>query len=215
MGHLLVAKCREIGMTQQGCIIMQKAMDIAVGPLRTQLFESIVANFVDFALDPFANYIVQHLLEIGSQDVRPESLVRSLDGRLCQLACNKYASNVIEKCLFHLPAEAQHAMITEMYNVDEETLFQMLQDSFGNYIIQSSIALANFRDIWMISEKLRNVLQRTPYGHKIEARLERRLKGKAVLSRGNAHHAGSRGRQQQRGNRNNSEYNSAPQQEPW
>lgn len=214
MGHLLVSKCREIGMTQQGCIIMQKAMDLAVGQLKGQLFEAIITNFVDFALDPFANYIVQHLLEIGGQDFHPDSIVRAVDGSLCSLSCNKYASNVIEKCLFHLPSDAQHAMITEMYNVDEEVLFQMLQDSFGNYIIQSSIALANFRDIWMISEKLRNVLQRTPYGHKIEARLERRLKGKSVLSRGGTQHPG-RGRQPQRSNRHHHEQPAQQHPEPW
>jgi len=104
------------------------------------------------------------------------------------LACNKFSSNVIEKCLFHLSHDAQHEMIQQLYSVTEEEVFQMLQDSFGNYIIQSSIALASIKDIWMINEKLKPVLQRTPYGHKIESRLERRLKGKPVSTRAQASH---------------------------
>ena len=111
------------------------------------------------------------------------------------LACNKFSSNVIEKCLFHLSHDAQHEMIQQLYSVTEEEVFQMLQDSFGNYIIQSSIALASIKDIWMINEKLKPVLQRTPYGHKIESRLERRLKGKPVSTRAQVS-------QQQTGNSN-------------
>jgi hypothetical protein len=220
LGELLVKKCREVGMTQQGCIVMQKAMDLAPPYLLQQLVNAVIANFISFAKDPFANYIVQHLLEVGEPERSSPLILAAVHGRVTELSCNKFASNVVEKCLFHLTPDAQHQLIVEMYNVDEEQLFQMLQDSFGNYIIQSSIALASFRDIWMISEKLKNVLQRTPYGHKIEARLERRLKGKPVNSR-NSHHAPhqqtqygpSRGRKPQRTVSVTNE--AAPVQEPW
>jgi hypothetical protein len=219
MGDMLIRRCREIGMTQQGCIVMQKAMDISPPHLQVPLIEAIIGNFADFAMDPFANYIVQHLLEVGNHEENSFRILSEMHGRIAELSCNKFASNVVEKCLFHFTADAQHQLITQMYQVDEELLLQMLQDSFGNYIIQSSIALASFRDIWMISEKLRNVLQRTPYGHKIEARLERRLKGKPVNSRNGVQHqygnnGNVRGRKPFR-NQNLYTHEAAPKQEPW
>jgi hypothetical protein len=125
---------------------------------------------------------------------------KAFRGRVVELACNKFASNVVEKCLFHCTAEVQHEMLVEMYSGGPQVLHNMLQDSFGNYIIQSSIALATFRDVALIDECLRPVLVHTPYGHKIEARLERRLKGKPVTSRTPAPSSGSGPQQGSSGN---------------
>jgi hypothetical protein len=182
---LMSRHCTDIAMTQQGCIVMQRAMDNAPPSLaREKLFNAIAVNLVNFAKDPFANYVVQHLMEVGEREETSASMWNAFRGRIVELACNKFASNVIEKCLFHCTAEVQHEVVVEMYSSGQQVLFNMLQDSFGNYIIQSSIALATFRDINFIDEKLRPVLHTTPYGHKIEGRLDRRLKGKPVTSRG-------------------------------
>jgi hypothetical protein len=162
---------------------MQRAMDVAQEPQRAALFSAIYSRLVQFSTDPFANYVVQHLLEVGDREANSAAFTQAFTGHVVTLSCNKFSSNVMEKALFHLLPESQHAFLMEMYSSGEETLFRMLQDSFGNYIIQSSIALASFKDVFFISEKLRPVLQRTPYGHKIEGRLDRRLKGKPVGTR--------------------------------
>lgn len=181
--NLLTAQCAAIATTQQGCIIMQRAMDVAAEPHRTMLFNAIYSNLYSFAKDPFGNYVVQHMLEVGDRTSNSQAFAASFSSHVVELSCNKFASNVVEKSLYHVTPEAQHTLLMEMYNGGDEVLYQMLQDSFGNYIIQSSIALAAFRDVFYMAEKLRAVLQRTPYGHKIEARLERRLKGKPVGTR--------------------------------
>jgi len=182
--ELMSRHCAEIATTQQGCIVMQRSMDHAPpGPHRDPLFASIATHLVRFAKDPFANYVVQHLMEVGDRAGTSEFMWKAFQGHVVELACNKFASNVIEKCLFHCTAEIQHDILTEMYSVGHQGLYNMLQDSFGNYIIQSSIALATFRDVSLIDERLRPVLAHTPYGYKIEARLDRRLKGKPVTAR--------------------------------
>ena len=181
--EVLVERCEEVATTQQGCIIMQKAMDLTQLPATSRLLQVIYTHLLSFAVDPFANYVVQHLLEVGEREVTSKAVLTAFKNNVAFLSCNKFASNVMEKCLFHLTPAAQHELIMEMYNMTEDQLHAMLQDSFGNYIIQSSIALASFNDVFFINEKLRIVLQRTPYGHKIEARLERRLKGKPVGTR--------------------------------
>lgn len=186
MSHLLVVRCQEVAMTQQGCIVMQRSMDHCTGPQRDALFDAVYRNFANFARDPFANYVIQHLLEVGNREINSTVAAAALKGRVVELSCNKFASNVVEKCLFHVTSDAQHQILVEMYTSGEDVLHHMLQDSFGNYIIQSSIALATFRDVWFINEHLRPVLRHTPYGHKIEARLDRRMKGKAVAARQSA-----------------------------
>jgi len=181
---LMSRHCAEVATTQQGCIVMQRAMDHAPpGQARDALFNAISHNLVKFAKDPFANYVVQHLMEVGERSATSEFMWKAFQGHVVELACNKFASNVVEKCLFHCTAEIQHEILVEMYSVGHQGLYNMLQDSFGNYIIQSSIALATFRDVGLIDERLRPVLAHTPYGYKIEARLDRRLKGKPVTAR--------------------------------
>lgn len=164
----LVNRCAEVAMTQQGCIVMQRAMDVAAEPLRSELFAAIYANLLIFAVDPFANYVVQHMLEVGSRAANSQAILNAFSGHVLELSCNKFSSNVVEKSLVHVEPEVQHALLMEMYSVDDEILLAMLQDSFGNYLIQSSIALADYKDVFFINEKLRSVLDRTPYGYKTD-----------------------------------------------
>lgn len=214
VAEVLIQRCAEVSMTQQGCIIMQRAMDITQEPLKAQLFSTIFDNLVEFAVDPFANYVVQHMLEIGDKELCSSAVLRAFRGNIVKLACNKFASNVLEKSLFHINPDAQHDLLHEMYDADEEVLHSMMQDSFGNYLIQSSIALATFKDVVYINDRLKSVLQRTPYGHKIELRIERRLKGRPVGTRSSQIGANSKSSRQQRVS-SRDPMASEPVEEPW
>eukprot|EP00331_Platyophrya_macrostoma_P004370 CAMPEP_0176425292 /NCGR_PEP_ID=MMETSP0127-20121128/11311_1 /TAXON_ID=938130 /ORGANISM="Platyophrya macrostoma, Strain WH" /LENGTH=492 /DNA_ID=CAMNT_0017806443 /DNA_START=228 /DNA_END=1703 /DNA_ORIENTATION=- len=215
VAEVLIQRCPEVSRTQQGCIIMQRAMDITPEPLRAQLFSTIFDHLMEFSVDPFANYVVQHMLEIGDKDLCSSAVLRAFRGNIVRLACNKFASNVMEKSLFHITPEAQHDLIVEMYDVDEEVLHSMMQDSFGNYLIQSSIALATLKDVMYINDRLKSVLQRTPYGHKIELRIERRLKGRPVGTRSAQIGANSKSSRQQRAANGPRDICSEPMEEPW
>jgi hypothetical protein len=212
VAEVLIQRCSEVSMTQQGCIIMQRAMDVTPEPLRAQLFSTIFDHLVEFSVDPFANYVVQHMLEIGDKVLCSSAILRAFRGNIVRLACNKFSSNVLEKSLFHITPDAQHDLLHEMYEVDEEVLHSMMQDSFGNYLIQSSIALATFKDVIYINDRLKHVLQRTPYGHKIELRIERRMKGRPVGTRSSQIGANSKTSRHQRGSQRET---SDQQEEPW
>lgn len=216
VAEVLIQRCAEVSMTQQGCIIMQRAMDVTPEPLRAQLFSTIFDHLVEFSVDPFANYVVQHMLEIGDKVLCSSAVLRAFRGNIVRLACNKFSSNVLEKSLFHITPDAQHDLLHEMYDVDEEVLHTMMQDSFGNYLIQSSIALATFKDVIYINDRLKYVLQRTPYGHKIELRIERRLKGRPVGTRSSQIGANSKTSRQQRGSQRDTPSCVGDQmEEPW
>lgn len=187
----ITARCNEIATTQQGCIVVQRAMDVAKEAQRRTLFSTIQSQFSSFCYDPFANYVLQHMFAIGDPTEIGRGVWPHIKGNVINLSCNKFASNVVEKCLSHLPVELQHELLLEMYDVPEERLLGMLQDSFGNYIVQTSIALAPQRDIPFMRTKLLAVLDRTPYGHKIESRLERRRKTPKGESGNGSHPSGS------------------------
>eukprot|EP00658_Telonema_sp_P-2_P014123 TRINITY_DN15351_c0_g1_i6.p1 TRINITY_DN15351_c0_g1~~TRINITY_DN15351_c0_g1_i6.p1 ORF type:complete len:173 (-),score=44.48 TRINITY_DN15351_c0_g1_i6:44-562(-) len=58
ISRLIVARIEEVSTTQQGCIVAQRAMDCAKEPFKTQLFDAVLDRFIEFATDPFANYVV-------------------------------------------------------------------------------------------------------------------------------------------------------------
>lgn len=174
---LMMKRCRDIAMTQQGCISMQRTLDRCEDVQRKELFAVIALYCVEFAMDPFANYVVQYMLETGKMSVE---LYYAFAGSIAILCCNKFSSNVIEKCLYHWTPELQHAVLGEIFGSTDADLIDLLQDSFGNYIVQSAIALATFKDLWEISNRLAPLLSLVPYGQKIEAKIMRRLRGKTM-----------------------------------
>lgn len=173
----MMTRCRDIAKTQQGCISIQRTLDRCNDVQRKELFAVIAVHCVEFAMDPFANYVVQYMLETGKMSVE---LYYAFAGSIVPLCCNKFSSNVIEKCLYHWTPELQHAVLREIFTASDVELIELLQDSFGNYIVQSSIALASYKDLWEISTRLAPLLPLVPYGQKIESKIMRRLRGKTV-----------------------------------
>ena len=62
----------------------------------------VVARAVDNGLrvrqDPFGNYVVQYVLELGHPEATA-AIMRQLCGHYADLAQQKFSSNVVEKCL--------------------------------------------------------------------------------------------------------------------
>ena len=178
--EVIVRRCHEVARTQQGCIAIQRVLEVASPERRDQIHDLVQRNIVSYAMDPYANYVAQYMFENGDKERNSECVKEFFVGSTLQLATDKYASNVVEKALHFTTPEAQHCIVTELYGVDPEHLIALIQDSYGNYIIQATITLCCHRDVANIAEKLSPVLSQTPYGHKIASKLERRLKGKTV-----------------------------------
>ena len=177
---VMIKKCNEVSRTQQGCIVIQRVLATAAPDRKQMIFDLVQRNVVCYSMDPYANYVVQYMFEMGDKESNSQCVKNFFVGSVIQLATDKYASNVVEKALHFTTADAQHAIVDELYSVAPEKLVSMIQDSYGNYIIQATIALCSFRDVWAIAERLNPVLHMTPYGYKIASKLERRLKGKAL-----------------------------------
>jgi hypothetical protein len=53
-------------------------------------------------------------------------------------SCHKFASNVVEKCLLKGTADQVQTIMSEVLQI-EETVLNLINDKFGNYVIQKSI----------------------------------------------------------------------------
>lgn len=63
--------------------------------------------------------ILQHVLEHGKPDERSD-IIRKLTGQIVQMSQQKFASNVIEKCLTFGTLAERQALVTEMLGTTDE-----------------------------------------------------------------------------------------------
>jgi hypothetical protein len=70
-----------------------------------------------FVKDPFANYVIQYVLDLKMGDVNKEIGVQLL-GNLLALSREKFSSNVIEKCLEQTSDDIKSLMVAEIMEAD-------------------------------------------------------------------------------------------------
>lgn len=87
----------------------------------------------------FSNYVVQHVLGLKERQTT-ESLLRQLEGNYASLSCNRYGSNVVEKCLLESGEEQSTRIIKELLRSPIRS--RILVDRFGNYVIQSALSVS-------------------------------------------------------------------------
>ena len=153
--------------------MLQRCVDHATGPQRERLVDEIAANALSLSQDPFGNYVVQYVLELNLTAPSAKVMHR-LRGECAHLSLQKFSSNVIEKCLkLGGPAlDGEREMIVREV-MESPLLPRLLQDAFGNYVVQSSLSVAKGPLHAELVEKIRPhlaAIKSSPYGKRILAR---------------------------------------------
>uniref|UniRef100_A0A2P2MG16 PUM-HD domain-containing protein n=1 Tax=Rhizophora mucronata TaxID=61149 RepID=A0A2P2MG16_RHIMU len=121
--------------------------------------------------------MLQHVLEHGKPHER-SSIINKLAGQIVQMSQQKFASNVIEKCLtFGTPAERQ-TLVDEMLGTTDENepLQVMMKDQFANYVVQKVLETCDDHQLELILSRIKahlNALKKYTYGKHIVARVEK------------------------------------------
>jgi len=167
------AHCVEIATHRHGCCVLQRCVDFATGEQRDRLVEEIAKNGLVLSQDPFGNYVVQYILELGLPWASAEVMKRLL-GHYSELAVQKFSSNVVEKCL---KLGGSILDDTRAYVIKEIMLSPQLewliQDPYANYVVQSALTVSKGALHAQLVEHIRphmTVLRSSPYGKRILAR---------------------------------------------
>ncbi|KAI7756176.1 hypothetical protein M8C21_017450 [Ambrosia artemisiifolia] len=132
-------KCYKIATDRSGCCVLQACVEHARGELRTRIIAEIMTNAIHLAEDPFGNYVLQHMVGLEIPELT-ELLVRQLKGSFAALSCNKYASNVVEKCLNESGEEISTRIIIELLRSPNASM--LLVDPYANFVIQSALKVS-------------------------------------------------------------------------
>lgn len=87
----------------------------------------------------FSNYVLQHIVGLNIPKLT-SLLVRQLQGNFASLSCNKYGSNVVEKCLNESGEDISTLIVLELITSPNSSL--LLVDPYANFVIQSALKVS-------------------------------------------------------------------------
>eukprot|EP00930_Biecheleria_cincta_P040731 TRINITY_DN2789_c0_g2_i1.p1 TRINITY_DN2789_c0_g2~~TRINITY_DN2789_c0_g2_i1.p1 ORF type:complete len:590 (-),score=145.16 TRINITY_DN2789_c0_g2_i1:281-2050(-) len=177
-------KTEAMAVHSYGCRVIQRLLEHCDSQKLHGMLEMILqeATIRKLAMDPYGNYVVQHMLEHGRLEDK-KRIIQTIQHDIVGFAKNKCSSNVAEKC-FEIATIGEHAAQLEMERSAlmnkvigapgemGTPLHQITDDKFGNYIVQRILEHSRGPE----RERIRNSLEQ------IKGPLESSANGKHILN---------------------------------
>jgi len=120
--------------------------------------------------------VVQYVLDLSELEYT-SAIVHQLEGNLVELSVQKFSSNVVEKCFQKAEPELRCKLIAELIS-RPDMIRRLLLDSFGNYVIQRALQLAETPQFEQLCDVIRPhlpCLKASPYGKRIQSKILKRF----------------------------------------
>lgn len=153
--------------------MLQRCIDHASKAQKAQLAAEITVNALPLVQDAFGNYVVQYILDLNIPEFSGP-LVSRFFGHIYILSLQKFSSNVIEKCIRVSDGDIRRGLIAGV--IDRERIGAMLQDAFANYVVQTSLDVAEPDQHQQLAELVRPLLpaiRHLPYCKRVQSKLNR------------------------------------------
>ncbi|TID25426.1 hypothetical protein CANINC_002962 [Pichia inconspicua] len=180
--------CVKIAKHRHGCCVLQRCFDHGTPEQCERLALKVGENGVELSVDPYGNYVVQYVLTMEENRLRIQNdpcsankipdtsksielIISSLANNLTKLSTHKFGSNVIEKSL-RIPTLSPFLIEQLLQNPAELKL--LLHDAYGNYVLQTSLDVADdssFKDLSELLKPYLNDVKNTPHGRRILSKL--------------------------------------------
>uniref|UniRef100_A0A0E0DBL4 PUM-HD domain-containing protein n=1 Tax=Oryza meridionalis TaxID=40149 RepID=A0A0E0DBL4_9ORYZ len=123
-----------------GCRVIQRVLGWCDDPeILKGLMSEIVEGVLELAIDQFGNYVIQYVVEHGGESVLAMMVMR-LKGLMVMMSCQKYGSNVIEKCLTFGSIHDRLTMAAEwvvdlIVTVVNRNFFRLIHNIHGRHVL--------------------------------------------------------------------------------
>jgi hypothetical protein len=113
-----------------------------------QLLEELHTYTMSLVEDQYGNYVVQHVVEKGPPADR-DRVVDIVRKQLVTFSRHKFASNVVEKCIFAGTPAQRSVFVDEILAESPDgtaPIVLMIKDQYANYVIQKLLDASNGAD---------------------------------------------------------------------
>ncbi|CAD8117907.1 unnamed protein product [Paramecium sonneborni] len=133
----------ELSTDQYGCLIVNKIIDIfpklldqKTKSIANEIIMRTIHNSSCLIRRQYANYIIQQLLEKGSENHKRVLLDNYLIKDFISMSLDKYGSNVAEKAIVYAGSQWRQKLWEEEVSISESSFRKLVNDQFANYPIQ-------------------------------------------------------------------------------
>lgn len=172
--------CLDVSCHRHGCCVVQRCLDAATPVQLESLVAALVGCADTLVTNAFGNYVVQYLLENVS--ISRPGLIEKLSARAAELSCEKFSSNVIEKCLQYSEDDLRSAVVLAL--ADPMSIGKLLQDPFANYVVQKALSVATSPALEVLVSAIRPHLpgiKGTSYGRRIQSKIMKKTQAAAGM----------------------------------
>eukprot|EP01119_Soliformovum_irregulare_P003593 TRINITY_DN1429_c0_g1_i1.p1 TRINITY_DN1429_c0_g1~~TRINITY_DN1429_c0_g1_i1.p1 ORF type:complete len:819 (+),score=254.62 TRINITY_DN1429_c0_g1_i1:2889-5345(+) len=149
VGHVL-----ELSLQMYGCRVIQKALEVISVEQQSKLVKELEGNVMKCVKDQNGNHVIQKCIEKVPANLIG-FIVDSFAGSVYGLATHPYGCRVIQRILEHCN-EHQTVILEELLRCTTS----LVQDQYGNYVIQHVLEHGRRKEKSMIVQKIRGqVLQ--------------------------------------------------------
>ncbi|KAI0341615.1 ARM repeat-containing protein [Trametopsis cervina] len=143
-GHIL-----PLALQMYGCRVVQKAVETVSPEQQSVIIRELEENVLRCVKDANGNHVIQRLIE----KVDPERLtfIRFFVGYVQDLATHPYGCRVLQRCFEHLPDTYTRPLLEEL----QRHAIRLMQDQFGNYVIQFVLESGTEQDRMAIITQIR------------------------------------------------------------
>lgn len=124
-GHILF-----LSSQMYGCRVVQKAIEYVLPEQQAMFVKELEPHVLRCVKDPNGNHVIQKLIERVSPDRL--GFVHIFRGNVYDLSTHPYGCRVLQRCLEHLPEDSTRPLMEELHKYATT----LMQDQFGNYVIQ-------------------------------------------------------------------------------
>ncbi|KAF9464721.1 ARM repeat-containing protein [Collybia nuda] len=143
-GHVLT-----LSLQMYGCRVVQKAIEFILPEQQGMFIKELEPYVLKCVKDSNGNHVIQKLVECVSPDRL--GFVNTFHGNVYDLASHPYGCRVLQRCLENLPDEFTRPLMEELHKY----AINLMQNQFGNYVIQYILEHGKLHDKAMIVSKLR------------------------------------------------------------
>ncbi|KAL0946873.1 hypothetical protein HGRIS_013039 [Hohenbuehelia grisea] len=143
-GHIF-----QLSMGTYGCRVVQRAIEHILPDQQAAIIRELEPHVLECVKNANGNHVIQKLIERVSPERLP--FLSAFCAASLDLATHPYGCRVFQRCLEHLPENLTRPLIDELqkYAVD------LMQDQFGNYVIQYVLEHGKPQDRSFVCAKIR------------------------------------------------------------